>query len=133
MKKKWYEKSLREQNDLVKAFIIGLFGAFLFKVVEYIGQLYFGWSILSDGTWHLILISQLIFLIIISSLLVFLLMKLFNKLWIIAFVPFLYYVIKESYNIIFTLQKFTWIPFAESLIGIPIGFGLYFLIRGKSK
>lgn len=116
------------------AFVIGIIGSVIFKGFEllmqkilwgtWIWQRYDGLLFTGD-----IVIVQLLFLIILSSILVFVLMKLFRRLWVISFVPFLYYLIKEFYNMLTNYQHFVLTATLESLIGIPIGFGVYYLVN----
>jgi len=116
------------------AFVIGIIGSVIFKGLELIGQkiltgewIWQRWDgLLFTGD---IIIIQLLFLIILSSTLVFVIMKLFRRLWVISFVPFLYYLIKEFYNMITSYQHFVLTATLESLIGIPIGFGVYYLVN----
>jgi len=136
-KKRFFKNLNLKNKKLNQAFLIGIGGSLIFKGIELFGQKIFsGATVLSDFGNKLIpeiIIFQFASLLIISSIITFILIKRFKKLWMISFVPFLWYFIKELMNTIFVYHKFIWIAFAESLIGIPIGFGLYFIIKRVMK
>ena len=123
----------------IQAFIIGIFGSLLFKIIEIIiqsisyGQFPYSQIGAYGGNIGFTIFSQLTFLVVISSIFTFILIKLFRRLWVVSFVPILYYLTKEGYNMLFVVHKFYWSnPILESvfaILSIPIGFGVYYLIK----
>ncbi len=109
-----------------QALLVGVGGSLWFKAVEY----YF-WYRTGTSLTYLVgmLPFQLVSLLMISVPLT-LFFYYFKKNWGLSFVPSLYYIIKDSLNVLFGNLPASQIPYSAVeaiVIGLPIGITWYFL------
>ena len=118
--------------DWKLAFLIGIIGSIVLKIVEILlGHWYSGqwqWAYATTTVWQYLLLYMLPFIIIISIIVTWGLVKIFKKDSVAMYTPAIYYLIKELYNATVSTGS-TWIVILEAIvIGIPVGYAVGWII-----
>ena len=122
-------KRKKQEISWIKAILIGLIGSIVLKLVEIlIQQIIMGQNTFS--LWQIPFLLVVVFTFIIS----FKTLN-FNKVSF-AFIPALYYFVKEIYNLLFagsSLKTFGVATIEAMTLGIFVGFVVYFIIDNMVK
>lgn len=123
---------MSKNDELKKALIIGVLGSFLLKIIEWSFQLT---KLSSDfltqnsGIFNMPLwLYQLFSLIILSSLISLLVYNIKKNMFHIAFVPSVWYALKEIYNYFTNGIPFGYGLLESIVVGIPTGIAVYYVI-----
>ncbi len=118
------------EKDFKKALVIGIGGSLSYKVFEWFIH-FFGFGINLSLPERLI---QLMFLTAVSLVLILIINKINKDPFFAVYVAPLYYIIKESYNVIFVSQghltSFLFSPaIFETIIALFFGYAMYTIVE----